>query len=152
MNGLQIIKRSDEKLPYNLLLLADPSREMIDRYLADSSVFLAHTTTHTVGVLVLKIAGHEAEIMNVAVDERLQGKGIGSALIRYAIQKAKEAGLKKLLIGTADTSTSQLKLYQQLGFKQNGRIVNFFVDSYEAPIYENGKQAKDMIRMEMWLT
>ena len=150
-NEITITKVSTSNAPMDLLLLADPSEEMINRYLLDSDIFVANEGDNTIGVLALKKAGNEAEIMNVAVDEHHQGKGIGSALSKHAIEFAKSSGIKKLIIGTADTSTNQQQLYQKLGFEKSGRIKDFFTTHYPEPIIENGVQAKDMIQLEMIL-
>lgn len=104
------------------------------------------------GVLVLKINDSIGDIMNVSVNEQHQGRGIGTRLIQHTIQFAYENQISKLEIGTADTSHSQLRLYNKLGFLESGRIKNFFIQNYLDPIFENGKQAKDMIRLEMSLT
>lgn len=152
MSEIKIEIRTGEPLPFDLLLLADPSRDMIDRYLNHSEVYLAKAGDEIMGILVLARTGKSAEIMNVAVCEGSQKKGIGSMLIQHTIDEAKQMGLQKLYIGTADTSSNQLDLYQKLGFKAVDRLVNFFVDNYNEPIFENGKQAKDMIRLEMSLT
>jgi aminoglycoside 6'-N-acetyltransferase I len=152
MSEIRVERRTEEPLPFDLLLLADPSRDMIDRYLNHSEVYLAKTGDEIIGILVLVRTGKSAEIMNVAVCDNYQRKGIGSQLIRYAIDVAKSMDLQKLYIGTADTSLNQLTLYQKLGFKRVDRLVNFFVENYDEPILENGKQAKDMIRLEMSLT
>ena len=151
-NQLLIRRRKSEPLPFDLLLLADPSKKMIDRYLSKSEVFIATTHDQTIGVLVLRIEGKEAEIMNLAVAEAHQGKGIGSRLINHAISISKEKGLRKLMIATADTSKNQLRLYQHLGFTVSEQVKDFFIKNYEMPIMENGKQAKDMIRLGMMLT
>ena len=150
-NEITIARGSTSNAPIDLLLLADPSEEMINRYLSDSDLFVAREGDNTIGVLALKKEGNEAEIMNVAVDEHNQGKGIGSALIRHAIEFAKSSGIEKLIFGTADTSTDQQRLYQKLGFKKAGRIKDFFPTHYPEPIIENGVQARDMIRFEMTL-
>lgn len=152
VSSIQIIESEGELIPYDLLLLADPSREMIDKYLSSSEIFLAKDQKHIIGILVLKREQNAAEIMNVAVGEKLQGKGVGTQLLQHVIQYCREAGIKQLSIGTADTSLDQIIFYQKLGFKVNDRIADFFLKNYEKPIYENGKQAKDMIRLEMSLT
>ncbi len=125
---------------------------MVDKYLSSSEIFLAKDQKHIIGILVLKREQNAAEIMNVAVEEKYQGKGIGTQLLQHVIQYSREAGIKQLSIGTADISLDQITLYQKLGFKVNDRIADFFLKNYEKPIYENGKLAKDMIRLEMSLS
>ena len=150
-NEITITKGSTSNAPMDLLLLADPSEEMINRYLSDSDLFVAKEGGKTIGVLALKKEGNEAEIMNVAVNEHHQGIGIGSTLIRQAIEFAKSSGIEKLIIGTADTSTDQQRLYEKLGFKTSERINDFFPTHYPEPIIENGVEARDMIRFAMTL-
>lgn len=139
-------------MPYNLLLLADPSKNLIEAYLKDSKVFLAKMQEDVLGILALKVEGDSAEIMNVAVSEDQQGKGVGSRLITHSVNYCKENAINKLLIGTADTSESQLRLYKKLGFRPYDRLSNFFIDNYQEPIFENGRQARDMIRLELSLS
>lgn len=149
MNDLLIIERGKESIPYHLLLLADPSRKMIDQYLNESEIFLAKSHNSIIGILALRTIGSEGEIMNVAVNESFQGKGIGSQLIQHAIKKSRDDGIKRVLIGTADTSKDQISLYQKLGFTQFDVKADFFIDNYDEPIFENGKHAKDMIMLEL---
>ncbi len=50
-----------------------------------------------------------------------------------------------MTIGTADTSKLQQSLYQSEGFKKTHTIKKFFIDNYQGGIYENGKQAVDLV-------
>lgn len=152
MDAICIRKHTDEPIPWELLLLADPSRKMIESYLHTSSCYLGYIKETLVGTMILKLDDRHAEIMNLAVHEAWRRKGIGSHLIHHAIYESKQRKASKLQIGTADTSVDQLTLYQKLGFQPYDRIIDFFIEHYEQPIYENGIQAKDMIRLEMSLT
>ena len=89
------------------------------------------------------------EIINIAVDERIHGRGIGKKLIGDAIQTAKVLGCKSLEVGTGNSSIGQLAFYQKCGFRIDGVIKDFFVDHYEEEIFENGIQCRDMIRLSM---
>ncbi len=136
----------EEPLPYELLLLADPSKELVDKYLKHSEVFVATQHGETVGIVVLlPITTGEAEIKNIAVKPELQGKGIGSYLIKNVIKVARQKKFRKICIGTANSSIVPLYLYQKLGFEITGIRKSFFIDNYTEPIYEDGLQAKHMI-------
>lgn len=136
----------EEPLPYELLLLADPSKELVDNYLKHSEVFVATQHGETVGIVVLlPITTGEAEIKNIAVKPELQGKGIGSYLIKNVIKVARQKKFRKICIGTANSSIVPLYLYQKLGFEITGIRKSFFIDNYSEPIYEDGLQAKHMI-------
>ncbi|WP_203248232.1 GNAT family N-acetyltransferase [Sporosarcina beigongshangi] len=134
--------------PFELLLLADPSREMVEEYLAIGECRVAEIAGEIVGVYVLvKLDVETMEIMNVAVDERMHGRGIGRKLIEDAIQTARELGYHSLEVGTGNSSIGQLALYQKCGFRIEGVIKDFFIDNYEEAIFENGIQCRDMTRL-----
>ncbi len=145
--------KDPKNAPMELLLLADPSEDLINQYLPDSFVIVAETKEEIVGICVLlKKGDHEMEVMNLAVKETNQKQGIGKSLLLHAIDFADSNQIKKLWIGTADSSFHQLKLYRKIGFEEVDRIANFFVDHYEEPIYENGLQARDMVRLQLTIS
>ncbi|MCW5924912.1 MAG: GNAT family N-acetyltransferase [Saprospiraceae bacterium] len=136
----------NDKIPYDLLLLADPSKYLIDEYLKQSDVFTARQNNETIGVIVLfPLTTETVEIKNVAVKPEFQGKGIGSYLIENVVKVASSNRQKSICIGTANSSVGQLYLYQKLGFEITNIKRHFFTDNYAEPIYENGIQAKHML-------
>lgn len=136
----------NDRIPYELLLLADPSKDLVDEYIKQSEVFTARQIDEIIGVIVLFPLTTEAvEIKNIAVKPEFQGQGIGSYLIKKAVQLALLNGQKNICIGTANSSVGQLYLYQKLGFEITDIKRNFFTDNYDEPIYENGVQAKHML-------
>lgn len=144
--------KEHETPPFDLLLLADPSWEMVEEYLAIGECRVAEIAGELVGVYVLaKLDVKTMEIMNVAVHERMHGRGIGKKLIGDAIQTARELGYQSLEVGTGNSSIGQLALYQKCGFRMEGVIKDFFIDNYEEEIFENGIQCRDMIRLTLEL-
>lgn len=139
-----------EDFPWPLLLDADPSRKMIERYLQRQYTFMARLGNGVVGVCVLyPVAACVIEIKNIAVAGEHQGKGIGKVMLRYATQWARNNGYKKVLIGTGNSSIGQLYLYQKCGFEMSELRANFFTDNYEEQLYENGIRVKHMIMLEL---
>jgi ribosomal protein S18 acetylase RimI-like enzyme len=143
--------RKDEQPPWHLLLLADPSGDMVSSYLKDGICYISETTNcQTQGVIVLLPTSQgKLEIMNIAVDETTQGKGIGTKLLRHGIETAKQEGYKFIEIGTGNSSINQLALYQKVGFRMMSIDHDFFTLNYPDPIFENGIQCRDMIRLSM---
>lgn len=151
MNQDIVFKKVKEKesIPYDLLLLADPSINLINEYLKLSDVFIAKQNEKTIGVIViLPLTSETVEIKNIAVNPEYQGKGIGSFLIENSIQTTISNDQKSICIGTANSSIGQLCLYQKLGFEITEIQKNFFLKNYTEPIYENGIQAKHMILLK----
>ena len=54
-----------------------------------------------------------AEVRSLIVDNRLRGEGVGSTLIKRALQEAKTLGLKEVL-----SLTYQQLFFERLGFKE----------------------------------
>lgn len=139
---------SNEIPPMELLLLADPSKEIVEEYIQRGQCFVLEHEGEVIGVYVLlPTRPGTIELVNVAVDEYVQGKGFGKQLVKHAIQNAKVQGYQTIEIGTGNSSVSQLALYQKCGFRMTGIDKDFFIRHYEEEIYENGIQVVDMIRL-----
>ena len=142
----------DEELPWDLLLLADPARDLVLKYLKESVVFVAQLGGRVVGEYVLTPAeADQWELMNIAVSPDLQGKGIGQRLVESAIHEARTRGARQLLVGTRNSSFLQLAFYQRCGFRIVGVVPDFFVEHYEEEIIENGIRCVDMVRLALTL-
>ena len=114
-----LIRQLDkEPIPYELLLDADPSMEAIEKYLPFSEIHVATLKGKVIGTIVLyPLNANELEIKNIAVEESLQGNGIGELMLKYATEIAIVKRAKSLVIGTANSSVAQLYLYQKNGFE-----------------------------------
>jgi len=143
-----LLNTNQHEIPYDLLLLADPSKELIDEYIHRGQSYVAYYREELVGIFVL-IQTHPRtyEIVNIAVSEKNQGKGIGKNLLLKAIEIAKELKANSIEIGTGNSSFHQLKLYQKCGFRIIGIDPDYFIRNYEEEIFEDGIQCRDMIRL-----
>lgn len=146
----------DMAAPLELLLLADPSAEIINEYLGRGQCYIAAETdavadhNEIIGVYVLiRTRPETIEIVNLAVREDCQGRGIGKMLVLDAVRKAREQGAKTVEIGTGNSSLAQLGLYQKCGFRITGVDRDFFTKHYKEEIFENGIQCRDMIRLSL---
>src|SRR5690606_41398803 len=84
------IREMNEKPPTELLLLADPSRELVQEYIRRGTRFVAERNGQIIGVYVLlPTRPQTVELANIAVMPSHQGKGIGKKLLKHAIQTAK---------------------------------------------------------------
>ncbi|WP_214629234.1 GNAT family N-acetyltransferase [Paenibacillus agaridevorans] len=139
---------SNENYPMELLLLADPSRKIVEEYVKRGECFIAETENQIIGTYVLLSTRPETvELVNIAVAEEMHGRGIGKQLVLHAIQTARGKGFKTIEIGTGNSSIGQLALYQKCGFRIVGVDIEFFIRHYIEKIYENGIQCTDMIRL-----
>ncbi|UQZ82249.1 putative N-acetyltransferase YvbK [Paenibacillus konkukensis] len=137
-----------EQLPMDLLLLADPSTRLVEEYTKRGQIFVAENESGTIGVYVLIATRPDtAELVNVAVDESCQGRGIGKKLVQHAVEQARSQGYKTIEVGTGNSSIGQLALYQKCGFRMTGIDRDFFLRHYDEEIFENGIQVVDMVRL-----
>jgi aminoglycoside 6'-N-acetyltransferase I len=136
----------DESVPYDLLLDADPSRELVDAYLAVAEVYIACVEERVTATYVLcPINSVTVEIKNIAVKDECQGRGIGTIMLQDAIQKAKDNGYEDVIIGTSNASIGQLYLYQKAGFEMTAININFFTENYPGSLFENGLPVRHRI-------
>ncbi len=55
-----------------------------------------------------------------------RGRGVGSALLAAAIEKARADGLHKLSLGVFPHNDAALALYRKFGFAEEGRLVKHY--------------------------
>jgi len=147
---MEIKKAPRDNVPWNLLLLADPSREHVAAYVEKGECYLALLDGRTVGACVLlRTAPGTIELMNIAIDEACQGQGVGKQFIAEVVSIARHKGVRTLEVGTGNSSLAQLAFYQKAGFRIIGVERDFFVKNYPEEIVENGIRCRDMIRLAM---
>ncbi len=144
--------RAGELPPMHLLLLADPSPKIVRDYISRGECFIAEEGNQIIGIYVLLPTRPETvELVNVAVDEVHQGKGVGKQLVLDAVNTAKKNGYKTIEMGTGNSSIGPLALYQKCGFRITGVDLDFFTNHYAEEIIENGILCRDMIRLSQAL-
>lgn len=137
-----------EQPPMELLTAADPSPQKIEGYLQRGDCYVAVSSGEVAGVYVLiPTRPDTVELVNVAVAEEHQGKGLGKRLVTEAVSAAREAGCTTIELGTGNSSINQLALYQKCGFRITGVDIDYFTRHYAEPIVENGMLCRDMIRL-----
>ena len=134
--------------PWDLLLLADPAREVIETYIKVSKVYVLTSLDAAIGVIVLTpLTEGVIEIKNIAIAPSYQRRGLGRQLLEYAIATCRAEDASEILIGTGNSSLGQLALYQKVGFHIVGVDPDFFTRNYPETIVENGVVCRDMIRL-----
>jgi GNAT superfamily N-acetyltransferase len=61
--------------------------------------------------------GLRAQIESVRVDKRFQSQGIGSAMLQWSIERAKQRGAYVVQLTTHKTREDAHRFYERLGFK-----------------------------------
>ena len=99
-------------------------RPMIDDYdevIRDDRVTVAERSGTIVGVIALRITEEGFLIDNVAVHPTEQGKGLGTALLRFAEAQAHRAGFDSVYLYTHEAMVENIGLYSRLGYEEFDR-------------------------------
>lgn len=82
-------------------------------------ILMAYWNDEIAGTVALrKMKSGDYELTKMAVDEKFRGKGIGEALIHGLIDRAKEMGLKRVILYSNTVLENAIRLYRRLGFKE----------------------------------
>ena len=84
---MEINQITENKQDYmDLLLLADPQEDMIERYLEDGDLFVLSENGDILTVCVVLAKEKTCELKNIATAEQYQGKGYGKYMVRYVCE------------------------------------------------------------------
>ena len=136
----------DKKQFLPLLLLADESEEMIDNYLERGDMFVLDDNGVKAECVVTREADGVYELKNIAVLPQEQKKGYGKRLVDFVL--AYYPDCRQMFVGTGDCD-SILRFYRRCGFAESHRVPNFFIDNYDHPMFEEGKQLIDMVYLKL---
>jgi len=130
----------------DLLLLADESELMIDKYLKRGDLFALYNDDLKSVCVVTGEDPDTCELKNIATYEKWHGLGYGSRLLEYVSEFYKDK-YKSMIVGTGDVPKG-LRFYEKNGFSISHRIKNFFTDNYDHKMYEDGVQLVDMVYLK----
>lgn len=117
---------------------------MVDRYLERGEMFALYDRNVLRSICVVTMESDRAiELKNIATAPQYQRMGYGKRLLAF-VSEHYSGKYNTLFVGTGDSPLT-IPFYKQNGFKLSHRIKNFFIDNYDHPIYEGGKQLVDMI-------
>lgn len=141
---------ADKKRYLPLLLEADEQESMIDRYLERGELFVMFDETNAAQAVAVVTKEDEGilELKNLAVTGEKRRQGLGRRMVEFLLQRYLGCGV--MLVGTGD-SPMTLDFYQACGFRFSHVEKDFFVNNYDHPIMENGKQLTDMIYLKQEL-
>ena len=141
--SIVIKKEKDNKEQYmDLLLEADPSKDMINDYLKDGELFvLTYNDKIACVAVVTKVDYNTVELKNIATKEEYRGQGYGKKMLKYLADNYKQK-YNKMLVGTSENN---IPFYVKQGFdKYEKTIKNYFVDNYDEEIIDGDVHCIDM--------
>jgi GNAT superfamily N-acetyltransferase len=104
--------------PIDRTMLAQPDTYILKK---GGYIFFAEQEGTVVGTFAfLKVDDGVFELSKMAVVEALRGQKIGTALLQFAIDKATELGIKKLVLFSNKKLKPAIHLYRKFGFQEVG--------------------------------
>ena len=97
-----------------------------------------------VGAATMHWRGDPCEIIELAIAPERQGQGLGRQFVRWLIDEARRRGKRRLLVGTANSSISNIAFYQKCGLRMD-HVRHDYFRYYREPHYENGIQIRDLL-------
>ena len=142
--SINIKKEKENKEQYmDLLLKADPSEEMINKYLKNADLFvLTYNEDIACIAVVTKIDEDTVELKNIVTKKEFRGKGYGKKMLKYLADNYKTK-YKKMIVGTTENN---FPFYVKHGFdKYEKTIKKFFIDNYDEEIKDGELTCTDLI-------
>lgn len=141
--SVNIKKEKDNKEQYMCLLLeADPSEDMINKYLKDGDLFVLTYKDEVAGIaIVLEIDKDVVELKNIVIKNQYRGQGLGKKMLKYLSDNYKTR-YKKMIVGTTENN---IPFYVKQGFdKYEKTVKNYFIDNYDKEIIDGDTKCIDM--------
>lgn len=104
--------------PHDLEVLGNPEDSILSR---GGCILVALVNGKPVGVVALcrmEYQDYDYELAKLAVDPEVRGTGLGEAICRAAIERAKSLGAKKLFLESNTLLKPAINLYRKLGFTE----------------------------------
>ncbi len=109
------LKKYFEVEPMDEKMLGNPKLHYIDE---GGFIYFATFNNNIAGTIaLLKVSDKIFELSKMAVDEKYQGKGIGSKMIDHCLQEAKKMNLEKVILYSNTGLLPAIHLYEKFGFK-----------------------------------
>ncbi len=89
----------------------------LDVEIAAGRIWVTRGQGGLTGFLNLSTAVPSAHLINVCVDPAMRGTGLGGALIRFAVETARQAGCTRLCLATHPAMSGNIAMYQHLGWQ-----------------------------------
>lgn len=152
METIRRVKHAGQE-HWPLLLLADPSVEMINRYLPDGELWeMRRDDGGLLCVAVVSpVSSTVCELKNLAVTEGEHNRGIGGRMLEHLL-RAYASRYGSMLVGTSNSNPRAIIFYVSHGFRYVGTLIGFFTDHYPEPIIEEGIPCVDMLMLKRPLT
>jgi len=99
-----------------------------------SAYFVAKAQGKIIGYFGMWFILDEAHITNIAVQKSFRGKGVGTRLVACILEESSKKGVKNLTLEVREGNVAARKLYEKMGFVEEGRRPGYYPDNHEDAI------------------
>ena len=118
-------------------------RNFSDAHASGNTLTVLTVDGVTSGIAAVMHVLDESELLEIAVQPAMQGRGYGKALLAQAIALARRNGAVRMFLEVRESNARARKMYTSFGFEETGRRKNYYPT-------ENGRE--DAILMTAQLT
>jgi [ribosomal protein S18]-alanine N-acetyltransferase len=80
----------------------------------------------TIGYSVMSLAGDEAHLLNLCLDEPARGRGIGARVLERLMGRATREGARVMYLEVRPSNVAAIALYRRAGFTRVGVRRNYY--------------------------
>ena len=101
-----------------------------DELASDNSKYIVATlNSEIVGFAGIKVAGDQADVMNIVTNKAYRKQGIGTLLLNSLISICKDLNLTSIFLEVNQNNYPAIILYESIGFKKIGIRKNYYKDN-----------------------
>jgi ribosomal protein S18 acetylase RimI-like enzyme len=119
----QIVEAFGKLIPQLVNDRPAPTKEQLESVVSsdNSLVFIARQAGRIIGTFSMVVyripTGIKASVEDVVADSSVRGKGVGEAMLRYAVKYAADMGVSKLDLTSKPSRIAANALYRKIGFE-----------------------------------
>ena len=101
-------------------------RNFSDAHASGNTLTVLTVDGVTTGIVAVMHVLDESELLEIAVQPAMQGRGYGKALLAQAIALARRNGAVRMFLEVRESNARARKMYTSFGFEETGRRKNYY--------------------------
>lgn len=101
-------------------------RNFSDAHASGNTLTVLTVDGVTSGIAAVMHVLDESELLEIAVQPAMQGRGYGKALLAQAIALARRNGAERMFLEVRESNARARKMYTSFGFEETGRRRNYY--------------------------
>ena len=101
-------------------------RNFSDAHASGNTLTVLTVDGVTAGIAAVMHVLDESELLEIAVQPAMQGRGYGKALLAQAIALARRNGAVRMFLEVRESNARARKMYTSFGFEETGRRKNYY--------------------------